>query len=120
MTTTNSTSVVVPLVPLDGVDDVGLVLEGVHRGTSLQLEGGDYPALQDIPVGHRVAVRAIAEGAPVHKYGEVIGIATQPIAPGAHVHTHNLGMGDHRPAIRVSPRRSASGPRRSFRGGWER
>jgi altronate hydrolase len=52
-------------------------------------------AIDDIPSGHKVAVRAVAEGAPVHKYGEVIGIARRDIPPGAHVHLHNLGLGPH-------------------------
>ena len=55
-------------------DDVGVVLE----------EGGP------VPRGHKVALNDIAEGAPVRKYGQVIGAATAPIAKGDHVHTHNL------------------------------
>jgi altronate dehydratase len=49
-----------------------------------------------IPAGHKVAVRAIAAGEPVLKYGQVIGVATQDIAPGEHVHVQNLGMGPHK------------------------
>jgi altronate hydrolase len=48
-----------------------------------------------VPRGHKVAVRDLAAGAPVRKYGQVIGAATVPIAAGEHVHTHNLGMGPH-------------------------
>src|SRR3954466_6770519 len=47
-----------------------------------------------IPAGHKVAIRAIAPGEPVRRYGQIIGFATQPIAPGQHVHTQNCGMGD--------------------------
>ena len=47
-----------------------------------------------IPAGHKVALRPIAPGEPVRKYGQIIGFATQAIAPGAHVHVHNVGMGD--------------------------
>ena len=47
-----------------------------------------------IPAGHKVAVVDIAVGAPVRKYGEVIGVATAPIRAGEHVHTHNLAMAD--------------------------
>ena len=43
-----------------------------------------------IPPGHKVAVRAIAAGQPVRRYNQIIGNATQAIAPGQHVHTHNL------------------------------
>jgi altronate hydrolase len=95
MTAPVSAAVVDPLVPMAGVDDVGLVVGDVSRGTRIRTTVGVVEALDDIPAGHKVAVRAVAAGAPVHKYGEVIGIARQDIAPGAHVHTHNLGVGQH-------------------------
>jgi altronate hydrolase len=41
-----------------------------------------------------VATHAIAKGDPVHRYNQVIGFATQPIAPGFHVHVHNLEVRD--------------------------
>lgn len=85
---------VVPMVPLAEVDDVGLVPHDVHRGAPMSAGGIAFAALEDIPVGHKVAVRAIAAGAPVRKYGEVIGIASDDIAVGAHVHVHNLAVGE--------------------------
>src|ERR1700712_3381396 len=47
-----------------------------------------------MPAVHRAAVKPIAEGEPVRRYGQIIGFATAPIAPGQHVHTQNCGMGD--------------------------
>ncbi|HKH01970.1 MAG TPA: SAF domain-containing protein, partial [Bradyrhizobium sp.] len=47
-----------------------------------------------IPAGHKVAIRPIATGEAIRRYGQIIGFATVPIAPGQHVHTHNCGMGD--------------------------
>lgn len=47
-----------------------------------------------IPAGHKVAIRPIATGEEIRRYGQIIGFATQPIAPGQHVHTQNMGMGD--------------------------
>ncbi|HEV3382067.1 MAG TPA: altronate dehydratase family protein [Trebonia sp.] len=55
-------------------DDVGIILD----------EGGP------VPRGHKIALRDIANGAPVHKYGQVIGAASAPITAGDHVHTQNL------------------------------
>lgn len=43
-----------------------------------------------IPRGHKVATVAIPRGAPVFKYAQIIGYAAADIAPGEHVHTHNL------------------------------
>ncbi len=47
-----------------------------------------------IPSGHKLALREIAVGEAVRRYGQVIGFATQTIAPGEHVHSHNLGVQD--------------------------
>ena len=55
---------------------------------------------EPIAKGHKVAVRAIAAGEPVLKFGFPIGVARRAIAPGEHVHTHNVatalkGSGDY-------------------------
>jgi altronate hydrolase len=42
-----------------------------------------------VPFGHKAARRAIEQDGPVIKYGVVIGVATQPIQAGEHVHVHN-------------------------------
>lgn len=44
----------------------------------------------NVPFGHKVANATIEEGQPIIKYGVVIGVATQDIACGAHVHVHNI------------------------------
>ncbi|MBA3594816.1 MAG: altronate dehydratase [Polaromonas sp.] len=46
-----------------------------------------------IPPGHKVAARALNTGDAVRRYNQIIGFASQPIAAGEHVHTHNLNMG---------------------------
>ena len=46
-----------------------------------------------VPPGHKVATRAIKAGAPVRRYNQIIGFAAKDIAPGEHVHLHNLAMG---------------------------
>jgi altronate hydrolase len=88
--TTIATTTQAPLtLRLAPQDDVLITRAAVAEGTLLE-EG--ITALQAIPAGHKVAAGAIAEGAPVRRYGQIIGFATQPIAAGAHVHLHNLGM----------------------------
>jgi altronate hydrolase len=47
-----------------------------------------------IPAGHKVAIRPIAVGEEIRRYGQIIGFATQAIAPGQHIHTQNMGMGE--------------------------
>lgn len=72
-------------------DDVAVLLAGARAGDTAHLRDGTGQTLRDdIPHGHKVALRAIRSGEPVRRYGQIIGFASQDIAPGAHVHTHNL------------------------------
>lgn len=72
-------------------DTVACLLRDHAAGERPVLAGGTAPPLAAaVPMGHKVALAAIAEGAPVLKYGAVIGHATRAIAPGEHVHLHNL------------------------------
>lgn len=75
-------------------DDVAIAKAEIRVGTLLEDEGGAIEARQDIRPGHKIARRHIALGAPVRRYGQVIGFATQGIAKGDHVHSHNLAIGE--------------------------
>ena len=76
-------------------DDVAVVTRDVPAGTVLGHAGQELLVRRPVPRGHKIAVRALAPGDPVHKYGQVIGRANVPVAPGDHVHVHNLGMDAH-------------------------
>ena len=83
-------AIVSPIIILNATDDVGVVRRSVQAGN---LVGhGDLTARELIGRGHKVAIRHIPSGAEVKKYGQVIGVATQDIEPGSHVHLHNLAM----------------------------
>ncbi len=78
-------------------DTVGVVVvEGVTAGQNLTgwLMDGDrtlrLKALDPVPLGHKIALKPIAEGETVLKYGEDIGRAVAAIAKGRHAHVHNL------------------------------
>jgi altronate hydrolase len=73
-------------------DDVAVAVRPISAGEVIAVNGTEVRAAQSIPAGHKVAVRTVPEEAPVHKYGQVIGFATQPIGAGEHVHSHNLGV----------------------------
>jgi altronate hydrolase len=73
-------------VRLHAADNVVVAAREIPEGTVV----GGVPARRAIPRGHKVAVAGIAEGEPVRKYNQIIGFATVPIAPGDHVHTHNV------------------------------
>lgn len=75
-------------------DDVAVLKEKLPRGTELAGQDGDIRLSSDTPAGHKVALRGIREGAPVHKYGQVIGYATAAVSPGDWIHSHNLHNGE--------------------------
>jgi len=75
---------------IDPRDDVAVALSALAAGDAVA-EG--VTATAEIPAGHKVALRAIAKGEPVRKYGWPIGHATADIAAGDHVHSHNLATG---------------------------
>lgn len=81
----------------DHDDNVGVVVvEGLKAGTEMLCvctqDDSDFrlAAKSDIPIGHKVALRDLAEGDTVMKYGEDIGKVVSPVARGEHVHVHNI------------------------------
>jgi altronate hydrolase len=75
------------LHPADNV-----VVARVELLPGASLAGENVQCRAPIPAGHKVATSAIAKGTPVRKYGQIIGFASADIAPGDHVHTHNLAV----------------------------
>ncbi len=75
-------------------DDVAVLKRPVKAGVEL-IDGTEaLITRRDIPAGHKIAVREIADGGAVRKYGQIIGFAQGRILPGDHVHMHNLVMRD--------------------------
>jgi 3-hydroxybutyryl-CoA dehydrogenase len=76
---------------LDERDSVAVVLQDVQSGDAVEIPGnGTVTATSDIAAGHKLCVRELSEGDVVLKYGEPIGVASQRIGVGEHVHVHNL------------------------------
>ncbi len=80
-----------PIIRLHPDDTVAIARATLLPGTSV---ADGVAAAERIPAGHKVAVRPIAVGEPVRRYGQIIGFASHAIAPGHHVHVQNCGMGD--------------------------
>ena len=79
-------------IRMDARDNVAVVTADVKAGEAVHLDDGTkVKATEDVPRGGKVALAAIAVGEVVRRYGETIGLATEEIAAGQHVHTHNLG-----------------------------
>lgn len=77
-------------VKMDQRDNVVVLLEALHPGEELEVDGEVIRALDEIPVGHKMAIRPIVDGEDVVKYGERIGRMTSPVSIGGHVHVHNV------------------------------
>ncbi len=75
-------------------DSVGLLTRTVAAGTEVAAGGARLRLRDEVPAGHKVALREIRQGEQVRKYGQVIGVATSNIAAGEHVHTHNLAFAE--------------------------
>jgi (2R)-sulfolactate sulfo-lyase subunit alpha len=81
----------------DTRDNVGVVVvENLAAGTNMLCvvtdNNSEFRATvtQDVPIGHKVALKDLASGDTIVKYGEDIGRVVAPIRKGEHVHTHNL------------------------------
>ncbi len=81
----------------DPSDSVAVVVvEGVKAGTALtglildEDKTLNFECVQDIPLGHKVALKDMAVGDTVIKYGVDIGKVVQPIKRGQHAHVHNI------------------------------
>ncbi len=79
-----------PTIRIHPRDNVVIARRQLVSGQAIAEEGITVAGL--VPPGHKVATRAIAAGEPVRRYDQIIGTATQAIAPGQHVHTHNLAF----------------------------
>ncbi len=82
----------VPLtIRLHPNDNVVVARMDILPGTPVE---GDVAAAQLIPPGHKILTRAVKRGEPIRKYNQIIGFATEDLAPGSHIHTHNCVMAD--------------------------
>jgi len=79
-------------IRLNRDDNVVLARADITPGTPIPEEG--VTTAGHIPAGHKMATRPIAQGEPIRRYNQIIGFATEAIAPGEHVHVHNCAMGD--------------------------
>lgn len=77
-------------VVLRDEDNIAVILKSPTPDVEIEYQGETFTIKQSIAPGHKIALRRIANGEPVLKYGQVIGFAACEIAAGEHVHEHNL------------------------------
>ncbi len=87
-----------PALIISARDNVATALEALDAGRTIRIGDVTLVVAESIPRGHKLALREIRAGEAVVKFGSAIGAASTRIAPGAHVHTHNVasarGRGD--------------------------
>jgi altronate hydrolase len=71
-------------------DNIAVAARHLQPGQTFSHAGGTLTLASRIGLGHKVALVPIAKGQPVCKYGQIIGFASRDIAPGEHVHVHNV------------------------------
>jgi altronate dehydratase small subunit len=81
-------------IVLHADDDVAVLVSAVEAGAIVVTRGAQAPLTlrpaMTLPAGHKLALRGLAAGTDVRKYGEVIGRLTAPVEAGDHIHVHNL------------------------------
>ncbi len=79
---------------IDEKDNVATTLSPIAKGEKVKIRVGceivKIEAKDDIPFGHKIAIRDIPLGGDIIKYGWPIGVATRDISVGGHVHVHNV------------------------------
>ncbi|HXQ16631.1 MAG TPA: altronate dehydratase family protein [Caulobacteraceae bacterium] len=94
---------------LNPADNVVIAMRRLEAGERVDGEG--LATVEPITSGHKVAVKPIRAGETIHKYGQVIGVATADVSPGGHVHTHNVAMSSLREGASASAAQRQEAPR---------
>jgi altronate hydrolase len=90
------------VILLHPADSVAIARVAIPADQTLHINGTAVTSLAAIPAGHKIAIRSVAAGDPVYRFGNIIGFATTPISIGEHVHVHNLGY-EERNANEIRP-----------------
>ena len=93
-------------IQIDMIDNVATVTSDVEKGDNIDVLSPDgktiltIKPIEIIKLGHKIALKQFKKGDSIIKYGEVIGIASEPIKVGYWVHTQNVESG-HLPTSKV-------------------
>ena len=78
------------LIRIHPSDDVAVALRDIAKNTEVEVAGQCFVALDDIPMGHKMALRDLRAGENIRKYGSPIGHVTQDVSAGSWLHSHNV------------------------------
>lgn len=78
-------------IKMDKKDNVAVIIQSVSAGDEIVIdESMTVKAIQNIPMGHKIAIDEVEKGENIIKYGVAIGRAEVKILKGEHVHVHNV------------------------------
>jgi hypothetical protein len=89
-------------------DNIAVATRELDSGTQVAVGRITVEVRDRVDVGHKFAVRSIAAGERIVKYGAAIGSATRDIRPGEYIHTHNM-RSDYLPTFTLEPGRTFIG-----------
>ncbi len=98
------------VIHLHSDDNIAVATRSLAAGTVVEVRGQPIPLREAIDLGHKVAVRAIAKGQPVKKFGQTIGFATTDVTAGQWVHTTTSRRERCRSTTRTRPKRRPHPP----------
>ena len=75
---------------INTADNVAVAIENLSQGEVLQIDGTEVQLQEEVPAGHKFALKPFAQGEDVIKYGYPIGHTLQPIAQGCWINERNL------------------------------
>lgn len=111
------------VIKINQEDNVAVALRPIGKGETLEIGDISVTTVEEIPQGHKVALKAVKAGEEVVKYGFRIGFAKEDISKGQWVHVHNLktALGDlltyeynpTNPAVGTADRATFQGFRRT-------
>jgi len=76
------------IVRLHERDNLVVAVDPIQPGSVVH----GVAAKDRVPKGHKMAIATIAQGEPILKFGQIIGFASKPVAPGEWLHEHNVEM----------------------------
>ena len=78
------------ILKINPADNVVVAIKAQHKGAQIEVDGQCITLLEDVPAGHKIAIRDFAKGENVIKYGFPIGHATEDKKAGSWMNEHNI------------------------------
>jgi altronate hydrolase len=107
MLATKTAPTTTSVVRLHPDDNICIASSYIPSGATIDVQGQRITVPDAVRLGHKIAMRPIAKGQPVRKYGQIIGFTTESVKVGECVHSHNLAMGeferDPAPSTQIPP-----------------